>query len=334
MPDSNSLSLNGTQNYVLVYDMRTDVILRRSLAHTCELSGSKHKNDNILCACITLNKMYGQTMEVLQQKIGDDILTHLQRQFYTVKCEKDGKYYVNITSTIQGYLRQNELHNAVRATLFLANNVNIQEEYAKYLISIIVNSGDTLQNTKLHKNDTQRLFNDDVRYIDSLTQLNSTYVNIVNDCNYICVQGATSGAYRFMSAHILERYGSYCAKQLTHRSDHDYDTTTHSAQVVHDDNSNIYALCALIFIPLIAYLIYILRVNKEKISAYPYMIATACRYAIRAQRHARTMETIVLNEPELYVRRNNYVDKHDTTDNSINDAVVVVHVSADSADND
>ena len=202
------------------------------------------------CASHPLNKEEceheGHSLSLIKHA-QENITIKLQQYQYKVKCDEHGRYYVTNMTTSTRDIRYDEYSSltelATEAFLFVCDpRINT------YLAFRMLSRGDLFNSSypRGYATFLEELLSEpngfniiDTRHVKTSfhvaehmfahlsTHVNSSYVNIVHDCERMCVQSVLNDTYGFMPTQDVQYYGLLCTHMLV-----DNTTTTAAPQRV------------------------------------------------------------------------------------------------------
>ena len=242
MPVENLPSLDGHRDYMRIYNIQR---YAKELHHVSSRCNIPEGACGAFCTPYNLNttenEMRGQTTEILRLRDGDenDVFAILKKQSYTIKHDQNGSYYVNMTEITQEEFR---LDNGSATIMCVLNSARkpyddydggvyyIHDAISPYTLSFPGDTGELKGflsgaiNFGVDREHVDITFNHaDMSDAALLDAVNSTYVNIVHDCNVMCFQSVLSGRQTLMSNDEIAQSGLLCTNMILEYSSMPHD---------------------------------------------------------------------------------------------------------------
>ena len=285
MPDNNLSLLNYQHRFMRIYDVRMHAMpYFTSIMDTCN-NDERYRLNGDKCEYV------GEHMEVLRY-ISEPVTTELNRPHnyiaimrrkpYRLKCSSNGTYYINEDNDVYEYVKHNEPSDTVSLLKFARHPFNdtagglnalqhlLHNEQSVVTSQMVLGLSDYIdrQHVYIRLNNTKTMSDDEV-----LAKVNSTYVNVVHDCNTLCAQSVLSVSDTWVSQHERKKYSLLCMHKLQrHHTIESFKTDKYTLKaasvtesfMIHDtktDNLSIFnsiyiAFAILLLIPLIVFLVF------------------------------------------------------------------------------
>ena len=191
----------------------------------------------------------GHVVEVLRCS---EVEATVRLSNYVIKCDKDKNYYISNIKTIQHDVQTDShtpeivriINIAAEALMFAFRPTERTHERIQNLLNMlyrsdndVVRSSEFLSLLDTQENSVNTIYRDDAHILlhavnvtdvfDLNMYVNNTYVNVIHDCESVCVQSLLSDHRSFETHSAIERDGHGCAMRLltTHMPWHYYNTT-------------------------------------------------------------------------------------------------------------
>ena len=233
-PNDNLPSLDGQRDYMRIYDVRQYTRYLQTIATKCNIQNDTNFSESYRPYNLQQSECehVGQTMEILRYE-QDNILAKLQRRSYRVKCDDNGRYYVTEMSSVQHNLLYGEDSFTVKSALMFARRPAMQfGTGGMHALSALLSYEGNITITKPYHDDIAstirgiknygvdrrhaRILLDHLDVSDEqlLARVNSTYVNVLYDCDRLCAQSILSSNNSFISTSELTKHSLLCMHRL------------------------------------------------------------------------------------------------------------------------
>ena len=222
LPENNLPSLDGQRYYTHIHDLS-------------DSEKKKVRKQKKLKSCDS--HYLGSALSVLRDDDDCKTIARVQRYTYTVQCfdRKDRLYcYASHITIKQRNIESLDDHDAyITMALELAHTQTISWSIVNHLMhakNLLVTSYKPQQHISLseqlskQRNSVNAIYKEKVKVLLSSTNvddvsslnayLNNTYVNIVHDCDRVCVQSVLSDNAQFMQLREVEKYGLLCVNRI------------------------------------------------------------------------------------------------------------------------
>ena len=255
-PNDNLPSLDGQRDYTIIYNLTTHNQLYKAVAHKCH--NNAHSSQGCKKTCKQHTGSCGQTytgafMEILRYA-KDNILAKLQHSTYSVKCDNNGEYNILDIETYRYNLiyprldpdirlvitaahspattdgeaalinlmsRQRVLHESYAASSILGKLENYRMLFGEDIYTHIDRKHAQILINETYKDNVDYMTDEYLRYL-----LSNTYVNVVYDCNTMCVQSIMSMTNSLAQESEITHYGLLCTHRILGLSTHYKAATT------------------------------------------------------------------------------------------------------------
>ena len=246
------LSLENQREYMLIYNLREHANVFNRIAYKCNIHSIDNRNISCVSDCDPYNlssvtpAYIGQAVEVVRHE-RKGILAQMQQYNYKIQ-HTTGKYSVSDVHTAHADLKYGESAPALHAIAF-THDTEAQQRVES--LGAMLQQQNTLLKSTETTNRTVELLNSNEELSTNIrtqivvnntdatdtqirriaARVNNTYINVVHDCDRLCVQSALSDNDVFLSGGTVTRQGLLCARRLAEL--HSTSTATTAKPAIH-----------------------------------------------------------------------------------------------------